>query len=369
MPEIATTLSQVLIQTAFLGDVLLGVPLLKEMRRLRPSQKLILVCRKGVGSIFLDLKLADDVIEVKKGDAASYAAALAKLQKENIDVVYCPHESLRTAIFVSKLGARRKVGFAKWWNGIFFGTRVKKTKLLPDPLRQLQLISQEDPALEENIRQYALSGRAFLKTPEGQISAAPAWASMGVRERLRDMRSSWTRLMEKLGWSQFISKSVVCLFPGSVWATKRWTEQGFVETGRALQAKGHQVLIMGGPGEEEICARVSSQIPGAVDLCGKTGLLESALVLAHADLVVANDSASAHLASLAETPTIAIFGPTVIEFGFRPWGQNVYVAEKRGLACRPCGPHGHHKCPRRTHECMKNLGSNEVLEKADLILR
>lgn len=368
MPD-SRPLSQLLIQTAFLGDVLLGVPLLKEMRARRPSHKLILVCRKGVGSIFLDLKLADEIVEVKKGDGVSYEAALKKLQEENIDVIYCPHESLRTAFFVSKLNARRKVGFTKWWNGAFFGERVKKIKLLPDPLRQLQLISKEDPALDENIKQYALSGRAFLKTPEGQLSAAPNWASMGLRDRMNEMRSTWTRLMEKLGWSQFVSKSVVCLFPGSVWATKRWTEQGFVETGRALQAKGHQVLIMGGPGEEAICARVAGAIPGSYDLCGKTGLLESALVLAHADLVVANDSASAHLASLAETPTIAIFGPTVVEFGFRPWGQNVFIAEKRGLACRPCGPHGHEKCPRRTHECMKNLGSNEVLDKADLILR
>lgn len=359
---------QLLIQTAFLGDLLLGIPLMKKMKELSPEEPLVLLCRKGLGSLFLDLRLVDEVIEIRKGDRASYERALSSLAERSIARIVCCHESPRTAFFVRRLKSERKTGFRRWWNAWAFNERVVKNPQLPDPLRQLQLVESRDPVLAENIRHYAGARRAYLRTEGGQLSPAPAWASMGVRDRLEEMRPAWGRLMEKAAWSAFAGKTVICLFPGSVWATKRWTEEGFIETGRALQESGGQILVMGGPGEEQICSRVAKVIGGgARDLIGTT-LTESALILAHADLVIANDSASAHLASAAETPTLAIFGPTVVEFGFRPWGGEVYIVDKQGLGCRPCGPHGHKKCPRGTHECMRNLAANEVIGRAREIL-
>jgi heptosyltransferase-2 len=75
-----------------------------------------------------------------------------------------------------------------------------------------------------------------------------------------------------------------------------------------------------------------------------------------------------HLAATSETPSVVIFGPTILEFGFRPWQDRVFVVETHGLACRPCGKHGHKKCPIGTHICMKQISKDEVLEKLQGVL-
>jgi heptosyltransferase-2 len=66
---------------------------------------------------------------------------------------------------------------------------------------------------------------------------------------------------------------------------------------------------------------------------------------------------------------VVIYGPTVLEFGFRPWQDHVSVVEKLGLPCRPCGKHGHNKCPIKTHVCMKEISPHEVFERLQGVLR
>ena len=122
---------------------------------------------------------------------------------------------------------------------------------------------------------------------------------------------------------------------------------------------------MGGPGEEELATRISKLIPGSLNLAGKTSPLESLQVLAQADVVVTNDSAGQHMAALVGAPTVSVFGPTVLEFGYRPWNSKAKIVERKGLACRPCGKHGHHKCPIGTHECMKKITATEVIAMID----
>jgi heptosyltransferase-2 len=87
-----------------------------------------------------------------------------------------------------------------------------------------------------------------------------------------------------------------------------------------------------------------------------------------AELVVTNDSAGQHLAALAGTKTVSVFGPTVLPFGFRPWNSQAIVVERFGLSCRPCGKHGPMKCPIGTHECMKSIRSNEVYQACERLL-
>ncbi|MCB0370096.1 MAG: hypothetical protein KDD45_11895, partial [Bdellovibrionales bacterium] len=94
-----------------------------------------------------------------------------------------------------------------------------------------------------------------------------------------------------------------------------------------------------------------------------TSVYESSLILSHADLVIGNDSASSHLACLCDCQLVSFFGPTVLDFGYRPWGNKVYIFENETLKCRPCGPHGHKKCPIGTHECMKSIKPEMVFSK------
>lgn len=357
------------IQTAFLGDLLLSIPLLQKTRELWPEDRLVLLCRQHLGDFFARTGLVDEVIEIRKGEADTYDRAKESLERFRLKRVISPHSSFRTAWFTRGLDAEETIGYRKWWNRFAFDRRVERPQALPDALRQLNLLTPFDQVLAENVAQYGRSQRAYLQDDNGRLSGVPGWASTSLRERLLADRTSWVRLMEKLGWEAGGETPRVLLFPGSVWATKRWTEEGFAELGRRLVSEGNLVYVMGAGNETEIAERVAREIPDAISLAGKTSLYESALVLAHADAMVGNDSASIHLASCTETPIVTIFGPTVPEFGFRPWSSEAYLVELRGLGCRPCGPHGHRKCPRGTHECMKRISANDVLEKVESALR
>jgi heptosyltransferase-2 len=81
-----------------------------------------------------------------------------------------------------------------------------------------------------------------------------------------------------------------------------------------------------------------------------------------AEALICNDSGLMHLASVAGLPTVAVFGPTTIALGYRPWQNQARVVE-RELFCRPCGKHGHVRCPLNTHECMKSISESQVLKE------
>jgi heptosyltransferase-2 len=71
-----------------------------------------------------------------------------------------------------------------------------------------------------------------------------------------------------------------------------------------------------------------------------------------------------HIASAVATPVVAIYGPTVPAFGFTPYGVPHRIAERAGLACRPCAIHGGKRCPIGTLECMTALAPGDVAAAA-----
>ena len=358
--------TNVLVQTAFLGDLLLSIPLLKQIKSFSP-EPLVLVCRQGLGEFFLKSGLVDQVIEIIKGDSKSYQKAAQELQKLQINTIYAPHQSLRTHFFISRLKALKKVGFATWWNYFYFDHRIKKNMSLPEALRQQSLMGFKDVNLEDLIKKYQQSGQAY-QVLNNVLSAPPTWSNMSLKNKILEDQSTWTRFLERKGLSAKRNRPWVLVFPGSVWATKRWTTEGFGQVCKKLLEQKFEVFVMGAPNEEKLCQDVAAFAPGSNMFAGQTTIYESALMLARSVLVIGNDSASIHLAACAETPTISIFGPTVIEFGFRAWSDKAYLLQHPKLACRPCGPHGHQQCPLKHHRCMKEISADSVLALAQKII-
>ncbi len=347
------------IQTAFLGDLLLSVPLLKNIRLALPNCEIDLICRKGFSSLFKDLCLIDRGYEIQKKNKASYQAVIQQLKSVEFDLIISPHESFTSARLVSHLKAKTKIGFSRWWNRFFFNQTIQKDKSLPEALRQLSLLQNQVPWLLQKLNEFhnmqlefesKASFNSKAETPR-RLAPVPDWASplVSFHSKIADLKLRFQ-----------LPENFVCLFPGSVWATKQWTIEGFIELGQKLQAQGKNILIMGGPGEEKLAAEIGTQLPKSWNLVNQTNLLESLSLLGAVEFVVTNDSAGQHLASLVGTPTVSVFGPTVLSFGYRPWNSNSIVVERKNLLCRPCGKHGHQLCPLGTHECMKSIRANEV---------
>jgi len=127
---------------------------------------------------------------------------------------------------------------------------------------------------------------------------------------------------------------------------------------------GESVVIIGGKEDVQVSKRIVDRLShksNVIDLTGSTSLRESFSVVKHSKLLISNDSAPVHIAVSFNTPVVDIYGPTVREFGFYPY-RNGVVVEAEGVVCRPCGLHGHRKCPTGTFECMKKITPQKVLK-------
>jgi heptosyltransferase-2 len=162
---------------------------------------------------------------------------------------------------------------------------------------------------------------------------------------------------------------VIAVAPGSVWATKRWTPGGFTDLVREI-ATTHDVVLIGGGGDRELCAGIATRAgaAGVANTAGELPFLASAALLGHAAALVSNDSAPVHLASAMGTPVVEIYGATGPQFGFTPWQVPHRIVQLEGLPCKPCRIHGSDACPIGTFECMEQLPARRVLEALQALL-
>ncbi len=153
--------------------------------------------------------------------------------------------------------------------------------------------------------------------------------------------------------------------PGAQWENKRWTTQGFATAADTFcTEKGATTILIGGPGDMEICSQVQSLMKTpALNLAGKLSLLGSASVLGRAAMVFTNDTGMLHMAQAMKAPLVAIYGPTTRELGFFPLPLNSRVAET-GISCRPCTQKGLHSCPKRHFRCMNDIKPEMVSDLA-----
>lgn len=360
MPGPSKTRQIAILQTAFLGDTLLSIPLAKQI--VGQGERVALICRKGYSGLLLATRLFETVIEIEKGNALSYRDAQEALDiwwaNSEERILISPHESPRSKMFA--LGLRMKGeatatigyrdrGLAIGGSFAAYSHRVARPMELPEAVRQLALL-QADVFADSNLwTKRILDFSASQRMPggrwtDGGLVEVPEWASMKV-ETLAVFKKEQTGIEEQFA----------VLSPGSVWRTKQWTEEGYTDVGRRLVAKGREVILTGTKEEAELCDRIADAIgEGARSIAGETSLLETAHLMAKAEVAVVNDSGGMHMAALVDTPVVSIFGPTVLEFGYRPWSNRARVVEpSERLACRPCGLHGSQVCPIGTHVCMK----------------
>lgn len=352
-------MAHLVFQTAFPGDLFLSIPLMKRIKEWDPQTPVVLACRPGLGEFFKKFGLADEIIPIDKKNKIESAAALKKLAAIKWDVVFVPHESVRTALWMWQLKAKHKVGFRKWWNGLFYDKRVNKPVDFPDALRQLSLLTPLDSRLAELFGSEEVQN---LRNPSGRTPEIldfsqpyiPEWASMRLAIH-----------------SPVATRKVVFLAPGSVWATKRWTPRGYTELARMLLARGYDVELVGSPAEKDLCDQIERAVradarPGAAitNIAGKTSLSDLAGLFRDGIALVSNDSGAMHAAAAADLPTVAVFGPTTLNLGFRPW-QNRASVVQLDLDCRPCGKHGHDKCPLGHHHCMEKISASQVMKAVE----
>lgn len=336
--------SNLVIQTAFLGDLILAVPVLRRIKILYPDDRLIVLCKSGLGEFLLKEQLTDEVIEIEKSNSTSYRKALRDLRQFDIRNLYCLHRSVRSMLFADRVKADRKIGFSSLLAFWIFDDVVEYRIFNPDVIRQFAILETTDPDTFKEI-----NSQDFSKLNNSRMPAVPPFFSFAGRPVTRTNKQ-------------------VALFPGSVWATKKWTTGGFTDLSRLFLDAGYKVDLFGGPDEKGLCQEIAAKVPGVNVVAGQLSIAETIRQLRTYKLVISNDSAPTHMAAYNDVPVVTIFGPTSLEQGFRPWSNRAAVVENAQLECRPCGRHGHRECPLGHHNCMKSISAVEVYDQAMRIL-
>lgn len=347
----------VVLQTAFLGDLLLFIPLLKQIKKYWPEGEVTLVCKRGLGLIFIELGLCQKIIEVDKSTKQNYKKSISPLFLDSYDYLFCPHQSFRSMLLAKRIKAKIKIGFSNLWNFLIFNKCLPRNMLLPDALRQLSLLGLLQGEISHEISDYLKNRPKNIQLSDlRNRHIITDSQSMGMKRQILAHQQT-QKVLHKF---RIIPNSIF-VAPGSVWNTKMWTEEGYRSLVQTLAQKTHVVLI-GSSTEYDLCARIAKDLENVTNLAGQTNLFELLVLVTYGALLISNDSGAMHIASVAQTPTVAIFGPTVLDQGYQPWNNRSLIVENKNLNCRPCGPHGHRECPIGTHECMKSIGVEQVLQ-------
>ena len=306
------------VQTAFLGDVVLTTPLLSA---LAADHGPVDVVTTPIAAMLIETHPAiRKVIPYdKRGSDRGWAGLrnlARRLRAERYERAYLPHRSLRTATLGVFAGIPTRIGFSGAWSFLYTEARPK-------------------PVLgHESDRLLALADRPPGVYPP-QLRPTPA---------------------DEQAAAALIEGAFVALAPGSIWGSKRWPY--YPELATKLAAR-MPVVLVGGPDDaglgEEIVTAVGRSGGRAVNACGKLTLRQSAALIGRASALVTNDSAPLHLATAMGTPIVALFGPTVTEFGFGPLRPGDVALGIDELPCRPCSSHGPPQCPLGHHRCMREL--------------
>lgn len=313
------------IQTAFLGDVVLTTPLLAALAErfgpvdvvTTPAAAALLETHPAVRQV-----IRHDKHGPERGVAGMLRLA-GRLRAERYPRVYLPHQSWRSGLLARLAGIPERIGFAHAPARWCYTRRVALPKLAHEGDRLLAL-----------------------------ADAAPgALPTLGITAADQTAASVWLA-------AERVPQRFVVMAPGSVWGTKRWGKYPALAA-----ALDDFVVIVGGKEDRDLGEAIRQAIPGrAANGCGSLSLRQAAAVLQRAAVLVTNDSAPMHLAQATGTRTVALFGPTAPVLGFAPRGADDRVVEVAGLSCRPCSRHGPMRCPLGHHRCMVDLEVSEVVE-------
>jgi len=329
------------LQTSFLGDMVLTTPLLE---RLAGEGLVHVVATPANAALLANHPAVASVIVFDKRGADRGVGGLRRVAKRLRAVgaqrALLAQGSSRTAALAWLAGIPERIGFETSGGRLFTTRRVPYDRALHHAARLWQLANAPgDTSVPSTLRPTLFPGAAE--------------------------HDAVSRLLQEHGVTS--GEPLVALAPGSVWATKRWPSFDVLATemSRDPALREARIVLLGAAGDAPLARAIMSAVantggPPVIDATGRLSLLGSAALLSRCRVLVSNDSAPLHLASAMNTPTVALFGPTVPALGFGPLAERRVVVQHETLPCRPCHAHGPMQCPQGHWKCMRDMTPERV---------
>lgn len=326
-----------LVQTAFIGDVILITPLIRALKELYPDSVIDCMVVPGTASLLANNPYLSDVIQYDKHGKSSIFNNIKTLKAAGYDMAISPHSSFRTHLILFLSRIPRRLGYARGFLNSYL-----LTDGVPHP-KGIHKI-QKNLSLLKPLTNRSFSMQTDLFPSETDIEAAKL-------------------LLDELGHQE---KPRVAMAPGSIWNTKCWPLEYYKKLALMLLKHKCSIVLIGSKDDFGKCSEIETHcknsVPDAaiINTAGRSGLLCSAELIGKSEFLVCNDSGALHIANAMKTKVFAFFGPTVQRIGYYPFreGDKVFEIE---LDCRPCGSHGSYKCPLGHHNCMRRLLPEQIL--------
>lgn len=333
------------IRLSSIGDIILSSPLIRLLRRRFPYAKIdMVVCREFEELISFNHNINQVILFERKTGLGGLLRLCKKVREEQYDLIIDIHKKLRSFIICLTSGAKQLLSYNKHSFLRFLLVKFKINWYSYTPfIANLYLKSLEKFGIEDDGE-----GLEFYITTSKDMSVLELLRKEGIDK----------------------NALLIGIAPGAHWYTKRWLKERFIELANLLiQRNNAKIIIFGGNEEVELSNEIKiSLLDTPIIAAGKLSLMETGALLKRCKLLITNDTGIMHISAAVKTPIVAIFGPTVKEFGYYPYRIPHRVISKE-LPCKPCTTTGSSKCKINTFDCMRLISTNEVLEAAEELLR
>jgi len=324
-----------LIQTAFIGDTTLTLFVANAIKKQHPHCTISIVCTPVCASLMATSSDIDEVYTYDKRHSQkglrSILTFAQQLSRNNFDCIINLHASFRSSLLALLTTANYRVTFSQSALSWFYSEDVPRPHNCSERDKQLSIL------------------QTFSSVSIPEYSALP-------------LQQTNDNVLNFMVNHNLLHKEFLVIAPNSVWSEKRWKVASYEQLCRELISVNIPIVIIGAENDRTYCEPLFS-IPNIINAVGILSIPESVKLILQARVILSNDSAPIHFASVVNTPTIAIFGPTIPAFGFAPLAEQSVVLENNNLACRPCSHNGSKPCRFGTSECMTSISVESVTRK------
>lgn len=330
------------IQTAFLGDVILTLPLIQSLKKIKPNTEIDFLCIPDTANVLENHPSINRVIKydkMGKQKTEKFFDVLLHLRDYKYDYILCPHRSVRSALLTYFSKASNRIGFDRNALSFLLTNKIPYIKNEHEINRNLEFIKAIQ-SLDKNYEK-------ILQKPNLYPS------------------ESDFKFTEKLINESGVSGNTVSFAPCSKWFTKQLTINKSIEVISELTRNHLNVILIGGAEDFEFCreAERNTNSRQLKNFCGRLTPLQSYLMIKSTSVLITVDSAAQHLGAASGVPIILIYSSTDSSFGFYPLTSEFEIIQNEKLTCRPCTDHGRKKCPLGHFNCINELSASEITEK------
>jgi heptosyltransferase-2 len=323
-----------IIQTAFIGDVVLATAVAEKLHTFYPNTKIDFLLRKGNEALLKNHPFLNNVLvwDKKQGKLRNLWAIAKKVRKEKYDLVVNIHRHATS-------------GFITWFSG-----------------------AKEKRGFDQNPFSWCYTKKVhhFFSKPTDQKYIHETERNQWLIDDLTDEQAAKPALYPTLDdFEKVVSyknEPYICIAPSSVWFTKKYPEERWVELIKLLPER-FTLYFLSGAEDRDVANRIMQHFPdrNMHNLGGQLSLMQSAALMKNAAMNYTNDSGPLHFASSVNAPSTAIFCSTHACFGFGPLSDVSKLVEVQNLSCKPCGIHGYNTCPKQHFLCAKDIETQSLL--------